>query len=72
MVTSLGIFLLASTVLYTNILRKKMLHAKLEMDEKIFLQCPQCLNVYELIYFLNLNVMDECVFCYCKGLKARI
>ena len=62
MVTSFGIFLLASTVLYTNILRKKKLHVKPEMDEKIFLQCPQCFKVYELIYFLNLNIMDECVF----------
>lgn len=42
------------------------------MDEKIYLQCPVCLNVYDLMYFLNLNIMDECVFCLHKSIQARI
>lgn len=41
-------------------------------EEEIFLRCLKCFKVYDLRYFLNLFIMDECIFCYHKKIQSKL
>lgn len=41
-------------------------------DEEIYIQCPECHKIYDLRYFLNILIMDECIFCFHNKIQSRL